>query len=1058
MNENIRNEIEGLEAAEKLAIEKLNALRPSIVTAYDEEKKFGLRQQIKATEDILESFRKKKSSLLSLETANQFFIVSQVVFRSNSLLLRLLFRYIPILDIKKRYFTPLEYGLGNYRRNSLIQTFIQYIPPSNFSFDLSAYLAQPGRRKKFKTDREQSSLRKNMSRLFRELFLHDDSTNVLLLADSGMGKTTFLQYLFYTIAKKYPSEHLAFVYAGADTLKIIGGISDKKNTILFLDGFDEDNDARCDLNVTLARLSGLLRNFKKVIVSSRVQFFLTQNEGWKGLGGNLKLEQVYLLAFSQKEAEAYLHNKFAKQPDLLSKSILIFNSSPNFFCRPLVLTWFELLLMNEKTQYNYLFEVYETIIYEWSEREARVVESDIYQAKQYPSKLIEFSKKLTLHLYRQQMAILMIDELETIAALAKNLGIIQIDARSRSFLTRNHEDDSWTFSHKSFFDYFLALLIFEQDIREENFVFANYPETERFFNEMCWKKYAEFDKQPHIKDIPVDLSNDMQMQHFLQDQHLSLKIKAIVTPNHALRALITKSIKDVGNITNQYTKRIEPNTCWENFITFLESFLPEKLIQDHYIFQDYEVYKKIINNNHDESIEGRHYLLCFLAEYIYWKHNAFSKCIQVGLEIASKEKYFIKYLSNYNFSLSFEDNLPRCLKGYDISELFKFAILNNKELKLSIKHLDLSGCDIKDIDEMHNVFELPELHILDLSNNNITDINLLRPVLELPELQELYLCGNPIDTKLVGTDRTFNCLDILRDKVLFPPSMVFVKGGTFIMGKPYDDSKGISLLSEKKKGINFSNDQPQHEVQINSFCIGKYPVTMGEFRQFINETGYETEAKRNGLGSYLWDFTIGRKFFKADIYWQHDAHGQIQINARHPVIHVSWNDAQMYCDWVSKKTGIRYRLPTEAEWEYAAKGGTYLSAHELKYAGSDNLDEVGWYKGNSKIIDNYGSTQSVGKKMSNALGIYDMSGNVHEWCWDWYKKNYYIKCYKYGIVQNPINTKSNSWRVLRGGHWRFAKERCLVTYRGHNPPETCHHGIGFRLAFSLGLNDIPDKI
>jgi formylglycine-generating enzyme required for sulfatase activity len=159
-----------------------------------------------------------------------------------------------------------------------------------------------------------------------------------------------------------------------------------------------------------------------------------------------------------------------------------------------------------------------------------------------------------------------------------------------------------------------------------------------------------------------------------------------------------------------------------------------------------------------------------------------------------------------------------------------------------------------------------------------------------------------------------------------PENFVEIKGGTFTMG--CTDEQGEDCEDDEK---------PAHEVTVSDFAISKYEVTVEEFAAFIEATNYQTDADKKGY-SLFWD---GSKWEnKNDINWKHDAQGELRPKNEynHPVIHVSWNDAIAYCEWLSKKTGKTYRLPTEAEWEYAARGGR---SAQYKYAGSQSIDEVG---------------------------------------------------------------------------------------------------------------------
>lgn len=215
--------------------------------------------------------------------------------------------------------------------------------------------------------------------------------------------------------------------------------------------------------------------------------------------------------------------------------------------------------------------------------------------------------------------------------------------------------------------------------------------------------------------------------------------------------------------------------------------------------------------------------------------------------------------------------------------------------------------------------------------------------------------------------------------------MIRVEGGSFSMGS--DDSDAGS------------DEKPVHSVSVSSFSIGKYEVTQK-----------------------LWKAVMGSNpsYFKGDNL---------------PVENVSWNDVQTFIRKLNQKTGKHYRLPTEAEWEFAARGGNRSRGY--KYSGSNDLGSVAWYDGNSNS-----KTHTVGSKSPNELGIYDMSGNVCEWCQDWYDGKYYSS----SPYSNPTSPSTGSYRVYRGGSWRSRARLCRVSDRDGSSPGNHGDSLGFRLA------------
>jgi formylglycine-generating enzyme required for sulfatase activity/predicted Ser/Thr protein kinase len=230
----------------------------------------------------------------------------------------------------------------------------------------------------------------------------------------------------------------------------------------------------------------------------------------------------------------------------------------------------------------------------------------------------------------------------------------------------------------------------------------------------------------------------------------------------------------------------------------------------------------------------------------------------------------------------------------------------------------------------------------------------------------------------------------------FYHQMVFVKGGTFTMG----------CTSEQGRGC-WDSEKPTRRVTVGDFYIGKYEVTQKQWRAVM------------GTSASLSDPSY---FKNCD-----DC----------PVESVSWNDIQEFIKKLNQKTGKKYRLPTEAEWEYAARGGS--AGSPTRYSGSNNIDEVAWYSSNSGS-----KTHPVGRKKPNELGLYDMSGNVWEWCSDWYGSDYY----KNSPQTNPQGPSSGSYRVLRGGSWYSRAQNCRVSDRYSYTPDSRNGISGFRLALA----------
>jgi len=225
--------------------------------------------------------------------------------------------------------------------------------------------------------------------------------------------------------------------------------------------------------------------------------------------------------------------------------------------------------------------------------------------------------------------------------------------------------------------------------------------------------------------------------------------------------------------------------------------------------------------------------------------------------------------------------------------------------------------------------------------------------------------------------------------------MVLIPAGSFEMGDHFNE------------GIDDGRELPVHTVELYGFYMDVNEVTVGQFREFVNQSGY----------NYKGDWGNVAKQSPGDNY---------------PMIYVDWSDAVAYCRWAGK------RLPTEAEWEYAARGGR-VGKRYLWGDGENVARDHANYRGTGGK-DTWGQTAPVGSLEANGYKLYDMAGNVDEWCADWYGEDYYSK----SPAKNPRRTRKGSHRVLRGGAWNFPTSALRVAYRDSGRPDSTYYNSGFR--------------
>jgi formylglycine-generating enzyme required for sulfatase activity len=275
------------------------------------------------------------------------------------------------------------------------------------------------------------------------------------------------------------------------------------------------------------------------------------------------------------------------------------------------------------------------------------------------------------------------------------------------------------------------------------------------------------------------------------------------------------------------------------------------------------------------------------------------------------------------------------------------------------------------------------------------------------------------------------------------PPMVVIAAGSFLMGSP-----------EGEKGRQ-ENEGPRHRVTITrGFALGQREVTVAEFRRFIEATGYHTQAELSGQ-SNIYDEQSGRLMDRDDVNWRHDFNGR-RAQGELPVLHVNWYDAQAYAQWLSERTGHPYRLPTEAEFEYAIRAGSVTAywwgdgnpkAVIENMTGDGDRSDSGraWNIGFESYNDHYWGPAPAGSFAANPFGLYDLAGNVSEWVADCWHETY---------ARAPID--GSAWvnpgcgrRVVRGGYWASAPRAARSASRLSAAADVHGSVVGFRVARDL---------
>jgi formylglycine-generating enzyme required for sulfatase activity len=290
---------------------------------------------------------------------------------------------------------------------------------------------------------------------------------------------------------------------------------------------------------------------------------------------------------------------------------------------------------------------------------------------------------------------------------------------------------------------------------------------------------------------------------------------------------------------------------------------------------------------------------------------------------------------------------------------------------------------------------------------------------------------------------------------------VLIPAGEFMMGSEESaDSFAQSFPQyDRKRFLDLGDEAPVHKVRITrAFYLAQHEVTVAQFRRFLEASGYKPESEADGTGGYGYNPDYDpAKSMRGDAFegrnpkysWRNPG---FQQGDDHPVVNITWNDAVAMCKWLSEKEGKTYRLPSEAEWEYAARAGTRTRYHTgddpqslLKAANIFDADaKKNWEKWASYALagrDGFAFTSPVGSFLPNAFGLYDVHGNAWEWTADWHDDRYF----SHSPVDDPKGPAAGSVRVRRGGSWHTWAFYARSSYRNWNAPDTRYTLVGMRL-------------
>jgi formylglycine-generating enzyme required for sulfatase activity len=942
------------------------------------------------------------------------------------------------------------------------------------------------------------SNQKQLLDIWENAFLIRANTKYFLLqAEAGMGKTLTMQKAFIELSKTGVAKAFVFIYCSYDTDQQIKSSKkqlknkniSQKDTIIFIDAFDEDAKARRIGNEEkrFGEITQQVADFKKIFISVRKEYLESDNTAYSLPA----YQNIFKFSISREEIdikfiERYINSLNSKYRK--NAQTIVDGKEKTLYYRPLFLSFLPTLAENpEQTKkYQYAYQIYKYLLHEWTKRQEEKP-TKIRIPTTHEQRIADFKRdgqKLAIYVYRKNKKSLSIDLLTEISKYEEK-------AKDRLFFVRNNNNE-YEFAHQAFRDYFLVNAFLRFQLTEDERNNLNFTEeqglkfklTESNFSQLGFKK-EDYQKLTLTEEefFYRKPSEDL-VSLYKEGLHFENKIDKTITDNlENLETLFGKD-SEIKNALSDIPKNF--------YLTILCHTHRQYLTNQSHFNNDEELIKSLLSVV-DET-EKQHYIF---KNYKLLEEYKNATDISVFIEKLKQDYHFRFLVARYiiNEIIDGENKTPYLELQKVIPSTFRFdfsimiqtlATLSDFERK-NYKYqaeLDVSNLGIADTDW---AFFFPNLETINLNNNNFTyDHKKPCPIQEIlffnggrnRKLTELKLHNNPIKEHplfkklFADEDENFNCLEIVRPIA----GLTFVEGGYFMQG--YTGSELKYKYGEYT--TDFTNAVPTHKVKVPNYYIGKYQITVGNFKVFMKdeEREYkETDAEKGSeifnlsindtepkKGSYVITNKNGAYAIQEHVKWDCDVHGSKQLDLSCPVIHISWNDAEAYCNWLSKKVGFEINLPAESEWEYAAKGGV-KSSHQTVEQELETLKNRAWYRdnvvkdSNGNINYDLAGVKPVGLQEQNELGLCDTVGNIYEWCQDTYDGNLYEKRknqskvtenyleYKAikGIDSTSVKNDSNTIKVMRGGSWNGDSADCLVAYRYWGNSTNRYNFTGFRI-------------